>query len=85
MIRKVGPTSYELKLPETMNIYPVFHSNLLRLDPNDLLPGQIQEIPPPVVIDGEEEWEVVRLLDSKLHYGRFQYRVEWKEYPPDPA
>jgi hypothetical protein len=76
VIRKVRLTLYELKLPETINIHPVFHSNLLRRDPNDFLPGQIQEIPPPIVIDGEKEWEIVRLLDLKLYYGRFQYRVE---------
>jgi hypothetical protein len=63
----------------------MFHLNLLRLDLNDPLSGQIQKTPLSVVIDGEKEWKVVRLLDSKLYYGRFQYRVEWKKHLPNPA
>jgi hypothetical protein len=47
-----------------MKIHPVFHSNLLRLDPNDALPSQHIPPPPPIIVDGEEEWEVERILDS---------------------
>jgi hypothetical protein len=69
---------------DAKNLRP-YESNLLRLDPDDLLPGQIQKISPPVVIDSEEEWEVARLLDSRLYYGRLQYRVEWKGHLSDPV
>jgi hypothetical protein len=84
VIEKIGATSYRLRLPESMKIHPVFHSNLLRLDPEDPLPGQTQEPPPPVVIDNEDEFEVEKVLDSRLHRKKkLQYRVAWVGYPPD--
>jgi transposase InsO family protein len=85
VLEKIGATSYRLQLPPSIRIHPVFHSNLLRLDPNDPLPGQHPEPAPPVYVDGEEEYEVEQILDSRL-YGRakkLQYRVNWVGYPPD--
>ena len=66
-----------------MKIHPVFHTNLLRLDPDDPLPGQIQEPPLPIEIDGEEEYEVESVLDSRMYRKKLQYRVAWLGYPPD--
>ena len=83
IIRKVGPTSYELRLPETLRIHPVFHASLLRLDPDDPLPNQVIPPAPPVIVDGEEEWEVEEILDSRWHYGRLQYRIQWVNGEPD--
>jgi hypothetical protein len=87
ILERIGATSYRLELPASIRIHPVFHSNLLRLDPEDPLPGQIADPPPPVVIDDEEEFEVEKVLDSRL-FGRgkkLQYRVSWVGYPPDPT
>ena len=36
--------------------------------------------PPAVTVDGEEEWEVERVLDSRLFYIWLQYLVKWKGY-----
>jgi hypothetical protein len=83
VLEKVGATSYRLQLPASMQIHPVFHSNLLRLDPDNPLPGQIQEPPPPIEIEGEEEFEVSKIKDSRRYRGRLQYRVDWMGYPPD--
>ena len=40
IVKKVR-TSYELQLPQTIKVYNVFHSNLLRKDLGNPLPGQI--------------------------------------------
>ena len=56
-IRKpVGSVAYEIILPPTMKIHPVFHVSLLKPAAQDLLPGQHIEPPPPVIVDGEEDW-----------------------------
>jgi len=36
--------------------------------------------PPPVVRDGVEEYEVEKILDSRLFCGRIEYLVRWKGY-----
>jgi hypothetical protein len=87
VLGKVGATSYKLELPASMRIHPVFHSNLLRLDPETSLPGQEITPAPPVVVEGEEEFEVERILDSRLSGKgkKLQYRAAWVGYPPDPT
>jgi hypothetical protein len=66
-----------------MRIHPVFHSNLLRLDLNNALPTQHIPLPPPIVIDGENEWEVEQILDSRIRYRKLQYKAQWKNHPLD--
>ena len=65
-----------------MKIHPTFHSNLLRPTATDPLPGQHLSPPPPVVINGENEWLVESILDSLMkRRGRGQpklhYVVQW--------
>lgn len=74
--KKVG-ASYELQLPVTMKVHNVFHPNLLRKDPDDPLPGQIQEPPGPIVTPEGDEWELEDVLSSRWHYNRLQYRCQW--------
>jgi len=83
ILEQIGTTSYRLDLPQSMRIHPVFHSNLLRLDPNDPLPSQQTSPLPPIVIDGEDEWEVEAIADSRLYYRKLQYKAVWKDHPPD--
>ena len=54
IVKKVR-TSYELQLPQTIKVYNVFHSNLLRKDLGNPLPGQIQEPLGPIVTADNKE------------------------------
>jgi len=40
--------------------------------------------PLPVIVEGEEEWEVEEILDSRRIRGRLQYLVKWTEFA-DPT
>ena len=48
-------SSYKLKLSETMHVHDVFHSDLLRLVVDDLLPNQKNELFESIVINDEDE------------------------------
>ena len=80
VVESVGPSAVRLRLPNTVRIHPVFHVSLLAHAANDPLPGQQAPPPPAVIVDGEEEWEVERVLDSRTYYRHFQYLVKWKGY-----
>jgi len=74
--------AYRLKLPHWMKqLHPVFNVVKLTLAPDDPIPGRkLTDHPPPIIIDGEPEWEVEEILDSHWHWRRFQYLVKWKGY-----
>ena len=77
----VGPNAYELKLPASMKIHPVFNTVRLRPYQQDGIPGRKAPPPPPPVIEGTApEWEVEYLKDSKLLHGKLHYLVKWKGY-----
>lgn len=76
IIKRVG-ASYKLELSASMKIHDVFHPNLLRVDLDDPLSGQVQEPPGPIVTPEGEEYELDDILNSRWHYERLQYRCKW--------
>jgi len=48
---------------------------------DDLIPGREPQAPPlPIVVNGELEWEVEEVLDSRWHRRRFQFLIKWKGF-----
>jgi len=81
VIERLGTQAYRLELPKSMKIHPVFHVILLEQYKQSDIPGRTHEPPPPVIIDGEVEYEVEDILDSKISRKRLLYLVKWKDYP----
>lgn len=66
--RVIKDSAYELDLPDSMrSIYPVFHAWLLHPLSSESYPGQEQERPGPIEIDGEDEWTATAVADSRLN------------------
>jgi len=80
--RQIRPMAYRLRLPHWMKqLHPVFNIVKLTPAPDDPIAGRKTEGHPlPIVIDGELEWEVEEILDSRWHRERFQYLIKWKGY-----
>jgi len=78
--RKVSPYAYELELPRDLRIHPVHHVSLLDPVAEDPLPGQNITPPPPVEVDGDQEYQVERVEDSRVYRNQLQYLVRWTGY-----
>jgi hypothetical protein len=80
---EINPRAYRLALPKEMKIHNVFHVSLLEKYDGNRIPGRIAEPSPAVEVEGQEEWIVRRILDSRRRYGRLEYRVDWDGYGPE--
>ena len=79
---KVGKLSYQLKLPKTMQVHPVFHVSLLKkyTSPNMEFSGRKIAPPVPEKVEDQEFYTVEKILDKRLFRGKIQYLVSWKGY-----
>ena len=64
IIETWGKQAYRLQLtPQYRQMHPVFHVSLL--EPYRARPGEEEAKPGPVIIDGEDEWEVESILTKR--------------------
>ena len=81
VIERIGTQAYRLDLLRTMKIHPVFHISLLDQYKPSIIPGRIQEPPLPIIINGEFEYEVEDILDSKYLRRRLFYFRQMETTP----
>ncbi|MBW0497608.1 hypothetical protein O181_037323 [Austropuccinia psidii MF-1] len=83
-LKKSGSHAYHLKLPQQWkSVHPVFHVSLLQLVKQSFIPNR-NRLPPLVLVEEQEEWEVAQVLNFKLKRGKVWYLVEWKGFSEDP-
>ena len=81
IIEVLGPLTYKLKLPNQWRIHPVFHASLLTPYRENSTHGPNFTLPPPDLIDGEEEFEVEAIIGHRKRWGNMQFLIKWKGYP----
>ena len=77
--------SFVLDVPASFKGKNLFHADRLRKAADNPLPQQVDDPETPEEINGEPEWEVEKVLASRL-FGRtkkLQYQVSWKGCDPD--
>ncbi|QRW19754.1 Retrotransposable element Tf2 protein [Rhizoctonia solani] len=79
IIEKISNRAYWLKLPPTMHIHNVFYVGLLSKVKRDNKRA-FEKRPPPVTMDGEEEYKVEGITDAKEQNGKWFFQVKWKGY-----
>ena len=84
VIAQPGSHSRTLRLPDTMKaVHPVFHVSQLEPAVPNSIPNRTQPPPPPIQVDGELEYEIAEILDSKVDRRRsckLLYLVRWLGY-----
>ncbi len=78
--KQVNEVAYRLDLPSNMKIHPVFHVSLLEPYKESTIPGRLPAPLPPIEINGEEEFEVSKIIDSHINRRRLEYLVHWQGY-----
>jgi hypothetical protein len=53
----------------------MFHVSLLKPYHASTIPGRIHDPPPPIEIDGEHEYEIEDILNSRIYNHQLQYFV----------
>ena len=84
----MSQVAYELLLPRTLRVHPVFHVSLLKAYKEDSINPPPPSPPEPLVNDdGEEEYYVQELLKHRVRRigrrSRLEFLVRWTGYGPD--
>ncbi|QRW24759.1 Retrotransposable element Tf2 protein [Rhizoctonia solani] len=79
VVEKISSHAYCLKLLETMKIHNVFYIGLLSKK-NESPSQPFPDKPPLETIEGEEEYKVEQIIDSKRQQGKWFYLIKWKGY-----
>ena len=58
----------------------IFYISLLEPVTQDLFIGQVQPLPPPVIVNKDLKWEVEKIHNSKLVWRQLKYLVCWIGY-----
>jgi len=70
----ISLNTVKLELPSTVRIHPVVNVSRIRKYVEQV-EGQKKKQPAPVIIKGEEEWEVERILNKQQVRGKDKYLV----------
>ena len=77
--RIISTNAVELELPRTVKIHLVVNVSRIRRY-KEQVQGQKKQPAPPVIIEGEEEYEVEKVMNKRKKWGRWKYLVRWKGY-----
>ena len=75
----VSSNAIELELPKSIKIHPVVNVSRVRLY-KPQVEGQKKTPPKPVIIEGEEEFEVEKILNKQVVRRKEKFLVRWKGY-----
>jgi len=75
----VSSNAIELELPKSIKIHPIVNVSRVQLY-KPQVEGQKKIPPKPVIIEGEEEFEVEKILNKRMVRGKEKFLVRWKGY-----
>ena len=88
VIEKIGKLAYRLELPPTIKIHNIISVAHLEpaTNPTDDPYSRARQESPPILVDGQEKWEIERILRKRVtrrgRGHRTEYLVRWVGYGP---
>ena len=80
IMKALSPITYELRLPKSWKIHPVFHASLLSpYNENDTHGSNFPQ-PPPDLIAGKKEYEIERILHHQGNPSNRSFLIRWKGF-----
>jgi hypothetical protein len=79
-IKRLSKDVCQLKLSSSMKIHDTFHTALLRFAATNSLIDQIQSSSSSIVVNDEKEYEMNDILNSRYHYDKLQYKINWIDH-----
>ncbi|TPX36858.1 hypothetical protein SeMB42_g07005 [Synchytrium endobioticum] len=81
--RKINRVAYEVELPSSIRIHPVFHISLLKRykrpsDPSKQLPK-----PPPMQVTSDDGWVIKDIIEVRRRGRGFEYLIDWEGFGPE--
>jgi len=80
VIHRISPYAYKLDLAASVQIHRVQPVSLLDPVANDSFIGQQFDPPPSVEVDGEKQYQVSSVEDSRIYQSQLQYLIWWTGY-----
>jgi len=75
----ISSNAIELELPKSIRIHPVVNVSRVQLY-KPQVEGQKKTPPKPVIIEGEEEFKVEKIINKRTIRGKEKFLVRWKGY-----
>ena len=69
----------ELELPRTVKIHPIVNVSRIRRY-KEQVRGQKKQPALLVIIEGEKEYKVEKIINKRRRYSKWEYLVRWKGY-----
>jgi hypothetical protein len=67
-VKQINIVAFQLKFPDSMKIHPTFHVSLLEPYHVSTIPRRTHKPTPPIVVNGEQKYEVEEILDSRISH-----------------
>ncbi len=76
----MSPVSYKLSITANIRMHLVIHVLQLKKYVCSSAFSPKVDRPPAEIVEGEVEYEVEKILDSRTRYNQVEYLVKWKSY-----
>ena len=80
VVEKTGTQTYRLAFPAWMKIHDNINVHRLSAWKGNEVNGVTPPPPEPEMVEGEEFYEVEKILDSRYRWRKLRYLVRWKGY-----